>query len=60
MILSYAVGDSLYVTYKPQQPTIEKYGLNNISRAIQYDLSSERNSGFQFINFYSHDTEFSL
>ena len=28
----YAIGDNLSVTYKPQQPTIEKYGLNNISK----------------------------
>ena len=27
----YAIGDSLSVTYKPQQPSIEKYGLTNIS-----------------------------
>lgn len=29
----YAIGDSLSVTYKPQQPTLEKYGLNNISKS---------------------------
>ena len=28
----YAIGDSLSVTYKPQQPTIEKYSFNNISK----------------------------
>jgi hypothetical protein len=29
----YAIGDSLSVTYKPQQPSIEKYELNNISKS---------------------------
>jgi len=27
----YAIGDSISVTYKPQQPSIEKYELNNVS-----------------------------
>ena len=29
----YAIGDSLSVTYKPQQPALEKFDLNNISKS---------------------------